>query len=52
VRRLPIVLLGAATLIGLGLLSSIVTQGYRELAEAEWERRADDLLAIWGELVR
>jgi cell division protein FtsB len=38
VRRLPIILLAVAALVGLGLLSSIVTQGFRELAETEAER--------------
>ncbi len=37
-RRLPLVLLGVAAVVGLGLLSSIVTQGFRDLAEAEAER--------------
>jgi cell division protein FtsB len=38
VKRLPIVLLGVVAVVGLGLVSSIVTQGFRDLAEAEAER--------------
>jgi len=39
VRRLPLILLGLALVAGLGLLSSIVTQGFQELASAERERQ-------------
>ena len=38
-RRLPLVLLGVAIIAGLGLLSSIVTQGFQELDRVEQERR-------------
>jgi len=39
VKRLPLVLLGIAALAGLGLLSSIVTHGFQEVARAEQERQ-------------
>jgi cell division protein FtsB len=39
VRRLPLILLGVAFIAGLGLLSSIVTQGFQELAHVEQERQ-------------
>ncbi len=42
-RRLPLILATVAVLIALGLLSSLVTQGFRDVAEAEQER--DRLLA-------
>jgi cell division protein FtsB len=38
VKRLPLYLIGVAVVICLGLLSSIVTQGFQELAAAEQER--------------
>jgi cell division protein FtsB len=38
VKRLPLVLLGVVAVVGFGLVSSIVTQGFRDLAEAEAER--------------
>ncbi len=37
-RRLPYLLLAIAALLVLGLLSSIITQGFEELARAEEER--------------
>jgi cell division protein FtsB len=40
VKRLPLILLGIAVLAGLGLLSSIVTHGFQEVARAEAEREA------------
>jgi cell division protein FtsB len=39
VRRLPLIVLAVAALVGLGLLSSIVTQGFQDLARAEEEQR-------------
>ncbi len=39
-RRLPLVLVVAAALVVLGLLSSVVTQGFEELAATRAERRA------------
>lgn len=38
-KRLPLVLLGLATLAALGFLSSVVTQGFQGMAQAEDERR-------------
>ena len=38
-KRLPIIVLIAAAIAGLGLLSSIVTQGFQELARTEQERQ-------------
>jgi cell division protein FtsB len=38
VRRLPLILIAVALLAGLGLLSSIVTHGFQEVARAEAER--------------
>jgi cell division protein FtsB len=43
VRRLPLVLLGVVAVVALGVLSSIVTQGFRDLRRAEAER--DRLMA-------
>ncbi len=37
-KRLPLILLVVAALSGLGLLSSIATQGFQELARAKQER--------------
>jgi len=39
VRRLPLILLAGALLAALGLLSSVVTQGFSEMARAEQERQ-------------
>jgi len=39
VKRLPLILLGVAVLAGLGLLSSIVTHGFQEVARVEQERQ-------------
>ena len=39
-RRLPIILLAVAALVVLGLLSSIISQGFDELARAEAERQS------------
>jgi len=39
-KRLPIVLIAVVALIALGVLSSIVTQGFEDMAEAEAERQA------------
>ena len=38
-RRLPLILLGLVAAAGLGLLSSIATHGFQELARAEQERQ-------------
>jgi len=38
-RRLTLILLGVTVLAALGLLSSIVTQGFQDLARAEDERQ-------------
>ena len=38
-KRLPLILAGVVALIALGVLSSIVTQGFEDMAEAEDERR-------------
>jgi cell division protein FtsB len=40
VRRLPLLLLGLGALLALGVLSSVVTQGFQEVARAEQERAA------------
>jgi cell division protein FtsB len=39
VKRLPLVLLGLAAVAALGLLSSIVTHGFQQVASAEQERQ-------------
>jgi len=39
VKRIPLILLGVAALAGLGLLSSIVTQGFQDLARSKDEQR-------------
>jgi len=39
VKRLPLLLAGVAALVALGLLSSIVTQGFQDLAHAKQERQ-------------
>jgi cell division protein FtsB len=39
VKRLPLILLGLAVLVALGLLSSIVTHGFQQVARAEEDRR-------------
>ena len=39
-RRLTILLVGAAALAALALLSGLVTQGFQELGQAETEREA------------
>ena len=38
-KRLPLVLAAVVALVALGLLSSIVTQGFEDMAEAEAERQ-------------
>jgi cell division protein FtsB len=38
VKRLPLLLLGLGALLALGVLSSVVTQGFQEVARAEQER--------------
>ncbi len=38
-RRLPLILLAGALLVALGLLSSVVTQGFADMAQAEQERQ-------------
>jgi len=38
-RRLPIILAAVAILVALGVLSSIVTQGFEDMARAEDERQ-------------
>jgi len=43
VRRLPLLLAAVAALVALGVLSSVATQGFRVLGDAEAER--DRLLA-------
>jgi Tfp pilus assembly protein PilN len=40
VKRLPLLLLGLGALLALGILSSVVTQGFQEVARAEQERTA------------
>jgi len=40
VKRLPLLLLGLGALLALGILSSVVTQGFQEVARAEQERAA------------
>jgi len=40
VKRLPLLLLGLGALAALGILSSVVTQGFQEVARAEQERVA------------
>jgi cell division protein FtsB len=37
--RLPLILAGVVAVVALGLLSSIVTQGFEDMARAEDERR-------------
>jgi len=37
-KRLPLILVAVAALVALGLLSSIVTQGFEDMAETEAER--------------
>jgi cell division protein FtsB len=39
VKRLPLILLGIAAVAALGFLSSVVTQGFQDVARAEEERR-------------
>jgi len=39
VKRLPLYLLGLAVIVGLGLLSSIVTKGFQDVAETEQKRQ-------------
>jgi cell division protein FtsB len=39
VKRLPLIIAGVLALVGLGILSSIVTQGFHDLARAEEEHR-------------
>jgi len=39
VKRLPLILLALGALLALGFLSSVVTQGFQGMAEAEEERR-------------
>jgi len=50
VRRLPLLLAAAAALLALGLLSSLVTQGFQDVAAAEQER--DRLVAEKARLER
>jgi cell division protein FtsB len=38
VKRLPLILAAVVALVALGVLSSIVTQGFEDMAEAEAER--------------
>ena len=38
-KRLPLILAAVVALVALGLLSSIVTQGFEDMAEAEAERQ-------------
>ena len=38
-KRLPLILAAVMALVALGLLSSIVTQGFEDMAEAEAERQ-------------
>jgi cell division protein FtsB len=38
-KRLPLILAAVVALVALGVLSSIVTQGFEDMAEAEDERR-------------
>ncbi len=38
-RRLPLILVAVVALVALGVLSSIVTQGFEDMAEAEAERQ-------------
>ena len=46
-KRLPLILAAVMALVALGLLSSIVTQGFEDMAEAEAERQnADDEVGI------
>ena len=37
-KRLPLLLLGLGALLALGILSSVVTQGFQQVARAEQER--------------
>jgi len=37
-KRLPLILIAVAALVALGVLSSIVTRGFEDMAEAETER--------------
>ncbi|MGD8439084.1 MAG: septum formation initiator family protein [Holophagae bacterium] len=39
-KRLPLILAAVVAVVALGVLSSIVTQGFEDMAEAEAERRA------------
>jgi len=39
-KRLPLILIAVVALVALGVLSSIVTQGFEDMAKAEDERRA------------
>jgi cell division protein FtsB len=39
-KRLPLILVAVAALVALGVLSSIVTQGFEDMARAEDERHA------------
>jgi cell division protein FtsB len=39
VKRLPLLLAGVAALVALGVLSSIVTQGFQDLGQAKRERQ-------------
>ncbi len=38
-KRLPLILLGIAAVVALGVLSSVVTQGFQEVARVEEEKR-------------
>ena len=38
-RKLPLILVGVVAIIALGVLSSIVTQGFEDMARADDERR-------------
>ena len=38
-KRLPLILAAVVAVVALGVLSSIVTQGFEDMAEAEAERR-------------
>ena len=38
-KRLPLILVAVMALVALGVLSSIVTQGFEDMAEAEAERQ-------------
>ena len=39
-KRLPLILAAVVAIVALGVLSSIVTQGFEDMAKAEDERRA------------